>query len=229
MITIAIIDSNETARYTIKDSLSSQSDFDIIGIGKDCYEALKIVKNKQPDIVIMDIVLRDEDSVALIPLLKSLSPRTSIVLLTDIEDEEHIYKALIQRPAGYIIKHSGMPTLCRDIKHIYQGDCFISSQVASKICVIFSQMEKRGLYPETHRYTAKQPYEEVRIPSCISGVELRIIAFIAQGYSTHEIAEKLSITDATTRNYISIVMRKTGLHNRAQLTIFAIRHGLISV
>ncbi|MDR2793593.1 MAG: response regulator transcription factor [Treponema sp.] len=227
MINIVIIDSDETERYKIKDNLSSQSDFDVIGIGKDGYEAVRLVKHKQPDIVIMDIALQDGDGVALISLLKSLSPHTSVVLFTDFEDEEHICKALMQKPAGYIIKQGAMPGLCNALKNIYQGDCFISSQVASKICSIFSHMS--GLYSGMLPNTGKQPPERERVPPGISGIELRIIAFIAQGRSTHEVAEKLSITDGTARNYISVVMRKAGVHNRSQLTLFAIHHGLMPV
>ncbi|MDR2446549.1 MAG: response regulator transcription factor [Treponema sp.] len=232
MIKIIIIDSDETERYRLKDGFSSQSDFDVIGIGKDCYDAIKLVGSKRPDIVIMDIALKDGDGIDLIPLLKSKSPNTAVVLFTNFEDEEHIYKALVQKPAGYIVKRGGVPNLCGAIKNIRHGDCFIGSQIASKVCSIFSHIAKRGIYsaviPHNKQHPKRKPAPS-GMPSGISGMEMRIIGFIAQGYSTHEMAERLSITDGTARNYISAVMRKVGVSNRSQLALFAIHHGLVPV
>jgi DNA-binding NarL/FixJ family response regulator len=232
MIKIIIIDSNEAEQHRIKTRLCSQNDFEIIGSGQGRYDAIRLVEKKQPDIVIMDICLKDGEGLDLIPLLKSKSPGTSIVLLTDIEDEEHIYQALIHEPAGYIIKQGDISHLCAAIKDIYQGGCFFSSSVASKICSIFSKMAKVVTKECVHTNTAlfkKEINSQPIVPTGISGMELQIIAFIAQGCSTHEIAGKLSITDATTRNYISVVMRKAGVNNRNQLTLFALRRGLIQV
>ncbi|MDR2783259.1 MAG: response regulator transcription factor [Treponema sp.] len=227
MIRIVIIDSDEAERHRLKDSLSSQNDFDIIGIGKDCYDAVKLVGSKHPDIVIMDVSLKDGDGIGLIPLLKCKSPNTAVVLFTDREDEEHICKALVQEPAGYVVKRGGIPNLCRAIKNIRHGDWFISSQIASKVCSIFSHMAQGEMYSEiiSHNNLPTPPKTHLGI----SGMELRIIRFIAQGYSTHEIAEKVSITDSTARNYISVVMRKVGVSNRNQLALFAIHHGLVPV
>ncbi|MDR1072688.1 MAG: response regulator transcription factor [Treponema sp.] len=228
MIKIVIIDSDEAERYKIKNTLSSQSDFDIVGIGKDCYDAIRLVERKHPDIVIMDIALKDGDGIDLIPLLKSKSPNMSVVLFTDLEDEEHICKALIQEPAGYVGKRDGVLNLCRVIKNIRHGDSYISSQIASKVCSFFSHMAQRGVYSESISRNIQCP-EKQPAPPGISGVEMRIIGFIAQGFSTHEIAEKLSITKGTARNYISVVMRKVGVSNRSQLALFAIHHGLVPI
>ncbi|MDR0557989.1 MAG: response regulator transcription factor [Treponema sp.] len=227
MIKIVIIDSDEAERYRIEYILSSQSDFDIIGIGKDRYDAVRLIGGKHPDIVIMDIELKDGDGIGLIPLLKSKSPNTSVVLFTDLEDEEHICKALVQKPEGYVVKRGGVLNLCRILKNIRHGDCFIGSQIASKVCSIFSYMEQGGMYSEiiSHNRLRAPP----KTPPGISGVEMRIIGFIAQGFSTHEIAKQLSITNGTARNYISVVMRKVGVSNRSQLALFAIHHGLIPV
>ncbi|MDR1219991.1 MAG: response regulator transcription factor [Treponema sp.] len=228
MIKIVIIDSDEAERHKIKNTLSSQSDFDIIGIGKDCYDAIRLVEGKHPDIVIMDIELKDGDGIGLIPLLKSKSPNTSVVFFTGLEDEEHICKALIQGPAGYVDKREGVLNLCRVIKNIRHGDSYISSQIAPKICSIFSRMAQGGVYPKIISHNTQCPAKQPAPPG-ISGVEMRIIGFIAQGFSTHEIAEKLSITKGTARNYISVVMRKVGVSNRSQLALFAIHHGLVPV
>ncbi|MDR0706944.1 MAG: response regulator transcription factor [Treponema sp.] len=228
MIKIIIIDSDEAELYRLKDGFSSQSDFDVIGIGKDCYDAIKLVGSKRPDIVIMDIELKDGDGIGLIPLLKSKSPNTAVVFFTNFEDEEHIYKALVQKPAGYIVKRGGVPNLCGAIKNIRRGDCFIGSQIASKVCSIFSHMAKKGVYPELMPYN-KQTYKKHTVPPGVSGIEMRIIGFIAEGRSTHEIAEHLSIADGTARNYISAAMRKVGVSNRSQLALFAVHHGLVPV
>ncbi|MDR0375428.1 MAG: response regulator transcription factor [Treponema sp.] len=225
MIKIIIIDSDEAERRRLKDSLSSQNDFDIIGIGKDCYDAVKLVESKRPDIVIMDIELKDGGGIGLIPLLKRKSPNTAVVFFTDCEDEERICRALFQEPAGYVAKRGGVPNLCRVIKNISHGDWCISSQIGSKVCSVFSHMVKRGMYSEIMPHNKLQAPPET--PPGVSGIELRIIGFIAQGYSTCQIAEKLSITNGTARNYISVVMRKVGVSNRSQLALFAVHHGLV--
>ncbi len=221
MVNVIIIDSDEEEREKINRAIVSYPNFEIIGLGRDCYDAVKLAEKKKPDILVMEQELMDGESASLIPLIKSKSPETSVILLTSFADEKHIRIALAHAPEGYIAKWRAPQCICRALDEIMQGGCFIGPDVVSKVSAIFSQMALNE--------TVQRPCKPSAILTVLTGIEFRLIVMISEGLTTREISRKLSITEGTTRNYISAVLRKTGTSNRNQLTLFALRHGIIDL
>jgi DNA-binding NarL/FixJ family response regulator len=224
MIRIVVIDERESDRNLIQTTLSFQSDFEVVGCGKDGFDALKLTTGLKPDVVIMDIGLSDFEGMEIIPLLKSKVPQVALLILTDLEDESHICKVAGQDINGYLLKSVDMDKLISAIRSIYNGERFLSAKILDKAYCILADMLKNH---EPRVKTASGKPQRVSIPSNLSRMELRLMAFVAQGCSTREIAETMCLTTGTVRNYLSVVMQKTGLKNRTQMATFALKAGLV--
>ncbi|MDR2536638.1 MAG: response regulator transcription factor [Treponema sp.] len=232
MIKIIIIDKHESERNRSQTILASQNDFEIVGQGKDSYDALVLVKTHKPHIAILDICLDIIDGIEIAPLLKQTSPSTTILLLTSLADEKHICKAAARHEVqGYILKDTDIDTLVTAVRHVYHGGCFISPTISNKTYRIFSNLLQKM---DVSKPLSAIPPKAVKSPKAssvlenISNIELQIMTYISQGYTTKEIAERFSLAAGTVRNYLSSGMQKAGLQHRTQIPLFAIRHGLIS-
>jgi DNA-binding NarL/FixJ family response regulator len=224
MIRIVVIDERESDRNLIQTLLSFQSDFEVVGCGKDGFDALKLTAGLQPDIVIMDIGLSDFEGTEIIPLLKSKVPQVALLILTDLEDESHICKVAGQDINGYLLKSIDMDKLLNAVRSICNGERFLSVKILDKAYCILADMLRKH---EPQARIAQEKPQRVNIPSNLSRMELRLLAFVAQGCSTREIAANMCLSTGTVRNYLSVVMQKTGLKNRTQMATFALRAGLV--
>ncbi|MDR2484912.1 MAG: response regulator transcription factor [Treponema sp.] len=235
MIKIIIIDKQNSDRNRTHAVLSCQSDFEVVGLGQDGYDALKLAGKVKPDIAILDICLDFIDGTESIPLLKAKSPATAILLLTSLEDEEHICKAVSCDVQGYLLKETDMDTLAAAIRLIHGGGRFISSKINGKVYHILSTMLKNRdrlneYAPFQHRlFQNASILKDTILPAGISKIEIQIMAGIGQGHSTKEIAEYLCLSVGTVRNYISSAMQKAGLQHRTQIPLFALKNGLIKL
>jgi DNA-binding NarL/FixJ family response regulator len=240
MIKVVIIDSDEHDRNRVKKKLLSDN-FEIAGIGKDGYGAVRLAESKKPDILVMELLLEDGESADLVPLIKSKSPDTRVVFLTHCIDEDRICAALARDPAGYIIKQGAFRYIREALEEIACGGSLLCGGVTPKICALFSRMARERILTASGRslpplvVSDSPPQADAAldaappVPAGLSGLEFRITALIARGLTTRQIAEKLSVTDGTARNYISTILRKTGTSNRNQLILFAIRHGIVEI
>jgi DNA-binding NarL/FixJ family response regulator len=222
MIKIVIIADPDRGQVCLRDYLSTQRDFKILGLGKDGYDALKLVNTCKPDIVLIDVYRDDINGMEITPLLRSKSPSTRTIILTSFEDEDHICKALSNRISGYLLRNADYERIAESIRTIYRGGIFYTPKIAAKVFALASEMVKRSAIP--WRYPRE---EKITIPPTISEIELRIISLIGEGRSVKEIAENLNLKPGTIRNYISSAMHKAGLRNRSEIALYALKKGLI--
>ena len=243
MITIVIIDAIKQFREKIAALLAGQDDFKILAQGKDGYDALRLVSCLKPDIIILGNRLELVEEEELPSLLRARSPSTAIVIITARISDYQLYRAASDEVSGVIYKETEMNMLPRILKCISQGGCFISPWLASRILHLFSGIDRKNIAfhgSSSNRLQAKgsaRQCPEVKFPGSygedpiehLSKMELRILTHVGEGYTSGEIAGSLGLTVGTVRNYISSAMRKTGLHNRSQMTRFAFEYGLISL
>jgi DNA-binding NarL/FixJ family response regulator len=224
MIRIAIIDDRESERNQVQNTLALQSDFEVVGCGKDGFDALKLTAGLQPDVVIMDIGLSDFEGTEIIPLLKSKVPKVALLILTNLEDESHICKVAGQDINGYLLKSMDMDKLINAVRSIRNGERFLSAKILDKAyCILVGMLRNHD--PQVKNAQGKP--QRVNIPSNLSRMEIRLMAFVAQGCSTREIAANMCLSTGTVRNYLSVVMQKTGLKSRTQMATFALKAGLV--
>ncbi|GHV85201.1 DNA-binding response regulator [Spirochaetia bacterium] len=237
MIQIVIIDSQKEGQEYLRAYLSSQNDFNIVGIGSSGYEAIRLVETHKPDIVLMDN-LPLGSGVKTASLIKSRSPGTSIILNGK---ERRIFTGFFNGISGYVTT-SNPELLYHAIRAVYHGGCLIAPESAAGFYHIAAKLTGIVLKSRGEHRTAsfnavvvgKNSPEEIKLekpksvtlPATISSSEMQIMGFVGQGYTNKEIAKKLYLTEGTIRNYISAVLHKTGLHDRTQVAIYAIKAGL---
>ena len=223
MISIVVIDKQETDLSHIRACLASQNDFAVRGSGKSGYDALRLVETLRPNVAILDTCLDMANGLELIPLLKRKSPQPALLFLTSRNDESAVCDAVIREDVrGYILKETDMDSLIFAVRHAHQGGRFISHRINEQVYRILAKLLKTAREFPTARTKAKSP-----VLTGISTTELRILTSIGQGHSTREIAEELRLAQGTVRNYISSAMQKTGLRQRTEIPLFALKNGMI--
>lgn len=220
MIKIGIVDDQDMVRDSLRILLSTQEDFEVVGIGSDGYEALKLVDTMHPDVLLLDIRMPIMDGVEATSILKVRSPQTSIIILTTFDDDEYVLNAIRNGASGYLLKSAAMDELAKAIRTVYEGGSLMTPEIATKAFRMFSEIAKNN---EKSRNNNKASLE---FPINLNKTELEIITQIGKGLSNKEIAKVLDLKEGTVRNYISDILQKTGLRDRTQVAIFAVRHNL---
>ncbi|QQO09787.1 response regulator transcription factor [Breznakiella homolactica] len=226
MIRIVIVDDQEVIRDSLNILLSSQEDFQIVGIGKDGYDAIRLVDTLKPDVVLLDVRMPIIDGAEATLTLKHRSPSSSIIILTTFDDDEYVLKSIRNGASGYLLKSSDMNELATAIRTVNEGGSLMTPGVMTKAFRLFSDLAKERTPPKSV-YAPQE--DKVQIPSNISRTEMQIVTYIGQGLSNKEIAKELSLREGTVRNYISSILQKTDLRDRTQVAIYAIKNGLVEI
>jgi DNA-binding NarL/FixJ family response regulator len=194
--------------------------------GKDGYDALKLVGRLKPDIAVLDNHLEFIDGGEIPPLLKSRSPLTAVVILAARISDHQLFRAALNEVSGFVYTETDMDTLPWILKCISEGGCFISPWFAARVLHILSS---------ANRETQVKATDLIKINNAgledptgyLSKMELRILAHIGEGKTSEETAQDLGLAVGTVRNYVSSVMRKTGMRNRSQMVRYAFFYGIV--
>jgi DNA-binding NarL/FixJ family response regulator len=222
VIRITIIDSREEYREELYNILNCQDDFEIIGLGKDGYEAVRLVDLNKPDVILLNIDLPYVDSVKTASLIKARSPSTGVVIFSEVVDSRYIFNAFHSGVSCYLSKKTAPDFLFQSIRMVYHGGSLIAPEFTAGTNRIFSALTEYIPAQKNSPVQRKKPH----LPKNVSHTELRVIGCVGKGLTNREIAEQLELREGTVRNYISSVLQKTGLRDRTQLAIFSIEHGL---
>jgi DNA-binding NarL/FixJ family response regulator len=222
MVRIIIVDSREDYRKELYGVLNCQEDFEIIGLGKDGYEAVRLVDLNKPDVILLDIDLPYADGVKTASLVKARSPSTAIVIFSDVDDYRYISSAFRAGISCYLSKKTTPDFLVHSIRTVYCGGSLIAPEFAAGARRAFSALAHEYI----PAYKNNSSRQKSHLPQNVSHTELRVMGCVGKGLTNREIAEQLKLREGTVRNYISAVLQKTGLRDRTQLAIFSIEHGL---
>jgi DNA-binding NarL/FixJ family response regulator len=229
LIKIAVIENREQLSRYFSSCLDSQMDFKVVGLGKDGYDALRLVEINRPDIVLMEINTHMSE-VKTISLIKRRSPGTSIIVNAENAEEIRFAPFLYNVISGFITNDADPELLCQAIRTVNSGAYFMIPEVARKFNKIAERVLTRiGNLPDSSglmRPGEAKGKNSVILPETISPSERQIMSFMAQGLTNKEIAAKLMLREGTIRNYISAVLQKIGLKDRTQVAIYAIKAGL---
>ena len=219
MISVSVASGNEDDRKTIVSLLSQHDDFQIVSAGKDGYDVLKSAKTHQPDIVITDFSLSDIAGSHLAPIVRLHSPSTEFIVLCSPAEAGTFYQAMKAGISGYLLKPDDFANLVSAVRCVFYGGLYVCSR---EKCRLLQSADKFNPCGKTNR-TPQVP------PECFSPTESRILNGIVLGYNDREIAEQLRITTGALRNNVNRVKQKTGLHNRTQLSFYAMLCGIINL
>ncbi|HJX14030.1 MAG TPA: response regulator transcription factor [Dehalococcoidales bacterium] len=213
-IRVLIADDHAIVREGIRMILAAHEDIEVVGEAADGRETIAEVGKLEPDVVLMDIAMPGLGGLeATLEITKS-NPKSKVLVLTQYDDSEYIYRFLRAGAAGYVLKKTVGSDLVSAIRSVAQGKSFIDPAIADKVI--------RGYLEHPEAAGDESLYDR------LSDREKTVLKLIAEGYTSRQIAETLFLSVKTVMTHRANIMEKLGLHNRAELIKYAIRQGLIS-
>lgn len=199
---IIIVDDDPLVSLSLKTILEASKEVEVLGIGNDGSEGIRLYVKHRPDVLLMDIRMQGMTGLEAAEIILEKYPEAKILFLTTFSDSEYIVKALRLGVKGYILKQNYeciLPTL----KAVHSGQSVFGGEIVEKLPTLMEE--------KTHFN-----YENADI----SSKELEIIELVAAGLNNKEISEKLFLSEGTVRNYLSNILEKLNLRDRTQLAIF---------
>ena len=237
MIRTVIINSQKQDREKTFSLLSADGEIKVLASGRDGYDAIKLIGSLKPDIVILDNHLEFVKGEEISPVLKLHSPLTSVIILVARISDNQLFRAASNEVSGLVHKETDLIILPRIVRVISRGGSFISPALTTRVLRLLSLANpensgKQGFaaVKSLNKISAKLNLKvhSVEDPTgTLNRTELRILAYVGEGLPSTEIAGKLDLSVGTVRNYISSVMRKTGLRNRSQMARYAFCCGIV--
>jgi len=210
-ITVLLVDDHEVVRSGVSAFLASQPDFEVVGEAKSGTEAVNLALKHVPDVVLMDLVMAKMDGVEATRQVKTVSPRTKIVVLTSYHQDEYIFPALQAGAISYILKDVKMDELADALRRAAQGEATLHPRVASRVIQELHGANREELNPYTE----------------LTEREMEVLKLIAKGQSNSEIAESLVISVNTVKGHVSNILSKLHLADRTQAAVYAWQQGIV--
>lgn len=211
-IRVIIADDHAIVRRGIAALLATEPGIDVVGEAQNGREAIESVKKLEPDVVLMDMVMPEVDGLEAIRRIVEDQPEIRILVLTSFSSVEMILPAIRAGALGYLLKDSSPEELVSAIKQVFCGNSTLHPAVARKLLDQISQPE--------------QLQEAVE---ALTEREIAVLRLVAQGQSNREIANALTISEATVRTHVSHILAKLELSSRTQAALYALRKGLASL
>lgn len=213
MIKVLIADDQELIRQSLQIVLDSRENLQVTDAVANGQEVVASVRREKPDVILMDIRMPKMDGVQCTKIIKEHYPQIKIIILTTFDDDEFVYNALKYGASGYLLKGISMDGLAAAIETVYSGQAMINPDIATKVLKLFSRMAQAD-------YSIQISESQV---AELTKTEWKIIEQVECGSSNKEIAEKLSLSEGTVRNYLSNILNKLDLRDRTQLAIWAVQ------
>lgn len=215
-IRIVIVDDHQIFIEGLRSSLREQHDVkvEVVAEVRDGLQAMSAVEQHGPDIVVMDVSMPGMNGIAATRRISASHPNVKVLCLSMHRDRRFVLEALRAGAAGYMLKESALEELITAIRRIAEGDTYLSPDIA-------------GMVVQAVR--DKAPDDEDETSEILSVREREVLQMLAEGHSTQEVADHLSISAKTVSTHREHIMHKLGIHSIAGLTKYAIRHGLTSL
>jgi DNA-binding NarL/FixJ family response regulator len=210
---VAIVDDHDLFRTGLRNLLEEQGVL-IIGEAASGAEAVKIVRELAPDVVVMDLNMPGMGGVDATRHITSIAPLTRVVMLTISEEDSDVMDAILAGACGYLLKDSSIQDLMAGIRAASLGESLISPNIAAKVL-------------QRVRATSTQPEIANTIRAELSDREIEVLKLIANGKDNAVIAAELHISPKTVKNHISNILMKLQIDNRIQAAVYAVRSGIV--
>ncbi len=215
-IRLVLVDDHEVVRSGIRSLLDAQPDMVVVGEAASGAEALSLVCDLRPDVVLMDITMPDMDGMVATRLIKECAGETAVLALTIHEGREYFFEMLNAGASGYVPKAAAAEELMIAIRAVARGEVYLHSSVAQ-------------LLLQDHLRRSRLEEETESPVSTLTERESEVLALVAEGLLNREIAEQLGISPKTVARHRENIMHKLGLHSRTELVKYAIKIGLIDI
>jgi len=212
LLRILVVDDHQMFRKGISSLISSRDGMEVVAEGANGAEALQLVRQHNPDVVLMDLRMPVCDGLQATRMIKAEHQDARIIILTVSEDEGDLFEAVKAGAQGYILKNMSPETLFESLEAVGRGEAPLSPYMGVKLLEEFKRLSES-------RTADASPL--------LSPREREILQLVSRGASNKEIATALNIASGTVKNHIHNVLDKLHAQNRAQAVAQALREGLI--
>ncbi len=213
-IRILLVDDHQMMRDGLRSILDLEGDLEVVGEAANGYEALEMAKTLRPEVIVMDIAMKDLNGIDATRQIIAQDPRAKVIALSTHSDESYVLSMLEAGASGYVLKDSAVDEMRRAIRVVVGGHHYLSPEVAGSV---------------VHSHLRGPSQERVSVHSLLAPRERQILQLLAEGQTSSEIARKLHIATTTVDSHRRNIMKKLDLHSVAELTKYAIREGLTSL
>ena len=210
-IKVMIVDDHGIVRQGLRTYLDLIEDITIIAEAENGLDALEKVKQFNPDIVLMDLVMPEMDGIEATQKICGSYPGVKVIVLTSFTEDEQVFSAIKAGAVGYLLKDISPPDLAKAIQAVHSGETHLHPEITKKLMNQFVS-----------------PKSDIEItPDELTPREMEVLQLIAQGLSNKELANKLTISEKTVKTHLSSIFSKLHLSDRTQAAIYALKHNLV--
>jgi DNA-binding NarL/FixJ family response regulator len=208
-IRVLVADDHEVVRMGVKAMLHQHANIAVIAEASNGEQAVKEALRVKPDVVVMDIRMPGVNGVDACRQIVEVLPETKVVMLTSFAEDDLLFSAIRAGASGYVLKRIGNEDLVKTVVAVANGE---STLDPAMIATVFREVAQHEKSKEASAFNG------------LSAQELRVLSLISDGMTNREIAAKLFLGEGTVRNYVSSILGKLGLSNRAEAAAYAVQH-----
>ena len=203
-IRVFLLDDHEVVRRGLADLLQAEGDIEVVGESGSAVQAASRIPALRPDVAVLDARLPDGNGIDVCRDVRAVDPSIKGLILTSYEDDEALFAAIMAGAAGYVLKQIRGTDLVDAVRRVAAGQSLLDPAITARVL-------------ERIRHGSEEPKEL----KALTDQERRILEYIAQGLTNHEIAQRMFLADKTVKNYVSSVLAKLGLERRTQAAVLA--------
>ncbi len=215
MIRIVVVDDQTLVRQGIQTLLDLEADLTVVGAAANGQQALELIEQTQPDVVLMDVRMPVMDGVAATREISRRWPQIGVIILTTFDDDEYVIEGLKAGARGYMLKDADSSEIVAAVRIVARGEALIQPSITRKVLAEFARLAGA-------RTSTSTPLVEP-----LTEREMDVLRGIAAGHSNREIADQLCISEGTVKNHVSNLLAKLDARDRTQAIIRARALGLI--
>jgi two-component system response regulator DevR len=208
---ILLVDDHEVVRLGLKALLDKHPEFEVVAEAATANEAVEKTKAYEPDVVVMDIRLKGGSGIEACERITEEYPDTKVIMLTSYAEDEMLFSAIRAGAAGYVLKQIGGDDLVKAIESIGRGEALLDPAVTQRV---FQEVRKAAREEEASAFAE------------LTQQEMHVLQLVSEGRTNRQIAEMLYLGEGTVRNYVSSILSKLNVRNRAEAAAYAVEHNL---
>ncbi len=208
---ILLVDDHEVVRLGLRSLLEQHPNFEVVAEAATAREAVDKTRTHKPDVIVMDIRLKGGSGIEACQEITSEFPEAKVIMLTSYAEDEMLFSAIRAGAAGYVLKQIGGDDLVRAIEAVGRGEALLDPAVTQRV---FQEVRKAAREEEASAF------------SDLTQQEMHVLQLVSEGRTNRQIAEMLYLGEGTVRNYVSSILSKLNVRNRAEAAAYAVEHNL---